>query len=471
MRHLFTAECGNGVPYGSRVRLTPLGRSLKASPLAGSFATSLLILGVNMVTGVLLARTLGPSGRGELAAILLWPALLVILGSIGVTDSITYHAARQTVPIETIVGTVALVWVVQTIAIVAVGAVFIPQVMSQYGSQTTHLAVLYLTIYTPLFLALDYILGLLKGIHRFGGFQALRLGLIVITGVGLVLTFELGVLEVGVAVGTYATAYAAIGLVALVVLRRTCPQAPVFDSRFARTLIGFAVKSHTSSVSSFFNERLDQLVIAVFLAPAQLGLYVIAVTLTSLTNLVGYSVSAIALPVVAAERAERVQADAVRRYIRLTLLGAIAITVPMLLLAPALIDVFFGSSFAPAASVTRVLLIAAAVLTITRLVQALLKAAGRPLDAGVSEFVAVGVTLVSLAVLLPWLGILGAGVASLLAYCASAGWTAKRASRAFGLSSVRFLLLTPGAGHSPASALEARTRDMEAKGASDGEDR
>jgi O-antigen/teichoic acid export membrane protein len=241
----------------------------------------------------------------------------------------------------------------------------------------------------------------------------------------------------------YLGAYVVVGGAALVLLRRTCAQRPRFDREFAGGLFGFAVRSHTSNVSSLFNERLDQLVISVFLAPAQLGLYVIAVTLTSLTNLVGQSVSMIALPMVTAEQAGPARAAMVRRYVRLTLLVATALTVPVVVLTPALIDAFFGHAYAPAATVTRVLLVAAVVLTTTRLVQSTLKAAGRPLEAGISEFVALGATLASLAILVPWLGILGAGIASLLAYSVRAAWTANRAANALGLSSVRLLAFAP----------------------------
>jgi len=410
--------------------------------LAGSFATSGAIQGLNVITGVLLARNLGPSGRGELAAILLWPGLFVTLGSLGVGDAVAYHTARRTAPVRTIVGTAAAFWIVQTAVVTALGAALVPLLLGHYGRDATYFALLYLA-YTPFFLAIVYVMSLLQGLRRFGAFQALRLSLIILTVAGLALFATLAKLRVGVAVAVYLGAYVVVGAAALVLLRRACTQRPTFDRKLARELFGFAVRSHTSNVSSIFNERLDQLVISVFLAPVQLGLYVIAVTLTSLTSLVGQSVSMIALPVVAAEQPGPARAAMVRRYVRLTILGATALTVPMIVFTPTVIGVFFGHAFAPAVTVTRVLLVAGVVLTSTRLVQSVLKAAGRPLDAGISEFVALGVTLASLAILLPWLGILGAGIASLLAYSVSGVWTARRAASALGLSSVRFLAFAP----------------------------
>ncbi len=424
-----------------RLLLRTVPVALRGS-LAGSFASSGAILVLNVITGVLLARTLGPPGRGDLAAILLWPGLFVTLGSLGVGDAIVYHTARRTAPIRTIVGTTALFWAVQSAVIVAVGAALISLFLGHYGRHVTDLALFYLA-YTPFFLGIAYVMSLLQGLRRFGAFQALRLSLIILTVAGLVLFATLARLSVGAAVAVYFGAYVVVGAAALVLLRRACAQRPTFDRGLARALFGFAVRSHTSNVSSLFNERLDQLVISVFLAPVQLGLYVIAVTLTSLTSLVGHSVSMIAYPVVTAEQPGPAQAAVVRRYVRLTILGATALTVPMIVFTPTVIAVFFGHAFAPAATVARVLLVAAVVLTTTRLVQSMLKAVGRPLDAGISEFVALGATVASLAILLPWLGILGAGIASLFAYSVSAAWTANRAASALGLSSVRLLAFAP----------------------------
>lgn len=395
-----------------------------------------------MVTGVLLARSLGPSGRGELAAILLWPGLFVILGSLGVDDAIAYHTARRTAPIRAIVGTAAALWIVQSVVIVAIGATLVPLFLGHYGHPATSFGLLYLA-YTPFFLATVYVMSLLQGLRQFVAFQALRLGQIILNVVGLVMITTLGRLSVGAAVYVYLGTYVIVGIAAMIVLKHTCTQRPIFDRGLARGLFGFAVRSHTSNVSSLFNVRLDQLLISAFLAPVQLGLYVVAATLTSLTSLVGQSVSLIALPVVAGEQSGLVRVAVVRRYIRLTIIGATVLTVPLIVLTPTLISVFFGNDFASAATVTRVLLVAAVVLTTTRLVQSMLKAAGRPLDAGISEFVALGATVAALAVLLPWFGILGAGIASLVAYSVSAVWTANRAAAALGLNSVRSLVFAP----------------------------
>ncbi|MGA6948088.1 MAG: hypothetical protein WBZ00_10075, partial [Solirubrobacterales bacterium] len=76
-----------------------------------------------MVTGVILARTLGPSGRGELAAVILWPTMLWTVGNMGVVDSVTFHSARRSAPQRSIVSTSLVIALVQSIVLVAIGLV------------------------------------------------------------------------------------------------------------------------------------------------------------------------------------------------------------------------------------------------------------------------------------------------------------------------------------------------------------
>src|SRR4051812_36657165 len=44
-------------------------------------------------SSILLARLLGVSGRGELAAAMLWPVLLVFFGNMGLVQSVVYFTA------------------------------------------------------------------------------------------------------------------------------------------------------------------------------------------------------------------------------------------------------------------------------------------------------------------------------------------------------------------------------------------
>ena len=106
--------------------------------------------------------------------------------------------------------------------------------------------------------------------------------------------------------------------------------------------------------------------------------------------------------------------------------GSTAVSVPIFVAEPALIRLLFGEGFAGAAGVGRVLLVAGVVFGLNRVLEALLQAIGRPLESSIGEGVALAVTAGGLAALLPLMGIMGAGVTSLLAYSASSAFMVRR---------------------------------------------
>ncbi len=433
-------------------------------PVTLSFAASAAIQGLNVLTGVLLARTLGPHGRGELAAALLWPAVIGAVGSLGVFEATTFHAARRTAPEGTLLGTALALALAQSALCVAAGILIVPRVLAQYDAETLR-ATYILLAWIPLNLVALTLMSLLNGMQRFGQFHALRLAVIGATGAGIVALRAADALTVQNVAMVYVATTAATGAAAAVLVARARLSRLAVDLPLARRLLAFGVKSHSGSVSWMMNERLDQLVISVFLAPARLGLYVMAVTLTSLTNLVGSSAATAAFPVVARMSPGAARADAVRRYVRLSLLASVAVSVPLIVLAPAVIDVFFKDPYHGATNVARVLLVAGVVLSTNRVVGACVKALDRPLDAGIAEFVALGVTVAGLAALLPALGIMGAAVVSLVAYAVSTAWMLRPLARALGVSLPDLLLPERGRPRlfrprrpAPEPVLEATTR-------------
>jgi O-antigen/teichoic acid export membrane protein len=233
--------------------------------------------------------------------------------------------------------------------------------------------------------------------------------------------------------------------VALTVTIRSVGAAEVGFSRgTARDLLGFGSKSMLSQSMWTLNERVDQLVISVFFSTTSLGLYVVAVTLTSLTTLIGFSFALVALPMIARLKVRSEQQQMARLIVSATLVCATLVSIPIFVFEPTLIRLLFGDSFAGAAGVGRVLLVAGVVFGLNRVLEALLQAVGRPLESSIGEGVALAVTAAGLAALLPTLGIMGAGITSLLAYSASSAFMVRRASGALGVPS--FSLLKPERG-------------------------
>jgi O-antigen/teichoic acid export membrane protein len=408
--------------------------------LIASFGASGSIQLANVVSGVVLARQLGPSSRGALAAVILWPSLLATVGMLGLPDALTFRAARRDCELGVLLGTGIVIALVQSALLVAAGVALIPLVLAHDGANTVHLGLVFLC-FIPLTLLALAVMGVLNGSGEFRAFHLLRVLVTALSVASICVLAGLGALSLASAIITYLAANAITLVVALMIMRKSARRVR-FNASLAREMLVFGMKSHTSGVSSMLNERLDQLIISAFLAPAQLGLYVIAVTLTSLTTLVGASVAYVALPVISRIRERDELLKHVRQLVVATVAGSLAISVPLIVFAPRVIEIFFGRAYLPVATVSRILLAAVVMLSVSRALAAMLKGLGRPIHAGLADGIALVVTLAALAALLPVFGLLGAAIASALAYATSLAWMVRRTAAAMGIPA-RLLVRRP----------------------------
>ena len=200
------------------------------------------------------------------------------------------------------------------------------------------------------------------------------------------------------------------------------------------------MRSNTGTSATFLNQRLDQLVISAFMSASQLGLYVVAVTLTQVSGLVGNAVAYATLPNVASLEPGPERTQLARRLVSFTTVLATLLALPVILFAPLLIDLLFGSAYSGAGDAARLLAVGAIVFATARAVEAVLRAVGRPLAAGLGELIALVATGVGLAVMLPLFGIIGAAATSVIARAISCAWMARRAAGPLGCKPLTVLL-------------------------------
>jgi O-antigen/teichoic acid export membrane protein len=281
----------------------------------------------------------------------------------------------------------------------------------------------------------------LNGLHRYSWFNLVLIviGVAVIVVQGVLLA--LGALTVRALIIAFDVMYVLMTAWIAWLVYRAGVRGLHADRATMRRLFAYGIRSHASTIPVTTNYSLGQLVISIFLTTRQLGIFVVALTSSSLTILIGQAVAKAALPNVAHLEPGPERTLLARRLVAATLLMSAAASIPVIALAPQLITLFFGHAYAAGANVARVLLVAAIALSTNRALESVLRGVGRPLDAGIAEFVALGATAVALAALLPTLGLVGAAWASLLAYAVSSAYMLQRTTRLLGIGPVA--MLTP----------------------------
>src|ERR1017187_7702985 len=162
-------------------RSTGLRESIKrevghrfAIGFASTLFAQLVALGLGTFTGVAAARLLGPQGRGELAALVLWPSVLVMLFSLGINQAVVFHAGQKLYGISEVWTASLFVCVMQCLLVVMVGLLVVPRALHAYSPETRHLALIFLAT-TPLLMFSGYPSSLLQGKLDFLSFNVIRM--------------------------------------------------------------------------------------------------------------------------------------------------------------------------------------------------------------------------------------------------------------------------------------------------------
>ncbi|MGH9789424.1 MAG: oligosaccharide flippase family protein [Candidatus Acidiferrales bacterium] len=403
------------------------------STLAANAA--ILLLGV--VSGVLAARLLGPQGRGELAIITLWPMALASLGSFGISQAVVFHAAQQPQRRSSLFTGSLVIAVVQSLVLVGAGYLLLPYFFAQDRTHVLDLARLFL-LFVPLSFFSTYLLNLLNGAMCMAHYNFSRVFQAAWYAAILVALFLLRQASLDAIVSWQLAGYAATGLLNAYLVRKLLHVRWEWETSILRPVLSYGAKTHLGSLTYYLNQRLDQLVMSLWLPPEALGQYVVAVALAAPLTILPGAIGIVTLPAAAREKPAGAEA-VIRRSLRTVVVLLVAGAALLFVLVPYLLPLLFGQAFVLAVPACRVLVIAMVPLGLSQVLYESLRGLNHPLAPAYAEGLGNVVTVALLALLLPRFGFLGAALASLGAYTASFLAVSYYAQTRAGLSVVQLL--------------------------------
>jgi O-antigen/teichoic acid export membrane protein len=352
-RRALIGRLGLFLSGGLRDRFGTLARSrgLRERVLA-PFSFDALILGTNLITGIIVARALGPAGRGEIAAILTLVFTSTWLFSLGSIETLAYHQSRRPKEASELLTLWLGVAAATSLAAIVAAELVLPLLFNAQTDAAIDLARLYIPIVAfSLFTVMFN--GILLGDQDFFAYNLIRTlypAAVAVGYVGCLLTGTLSVETalVANAVGTALSCGAAIFHCG----RRHGLSRP--QPGLLRETLWYGVRAHGGSVAGFVNARLDLLILPAFLAATSVGLYSVATNVTSLIGALTGTIAIFALPVAA-----RLRATSTRTVIR-TLHATVAIGLTLglviALLAGVAVELLYGSNFESAVTPLRIML-------------------------------------------------------------------------------------------------------------------
>ena len=380
------------------------GRTAGAG-IASAFAIQIGLLG----SGIMLARTLGPGDRGEVALITLLPLILAQVGTLGMPLSVTYAIARNGRFLESVSRiTWRACWIQSAVLVTACSAVLLPLIWDHGGP--SRLAAVVAIAVIPAQLVSQTVLAILQGHQRASAYYVLRAS---VAGGNLLLLLALLLvdgLDLVTATASYTAAVVVCALLCVLTLRRTVAPTPAAAGDWepsTRWMLGFGLRGMLGTVPIVNAYRLDQAMIGLLLPPATLGLYVVAISFTNLPRFMATSLGAMAYPHVASQADHAKALQAIWRYLAIALVACALVTLPGIVFASALVDLLFGPQFHAAAALTQVLLVSGLIVAAQRVLVDGARGLNRPAVGTLSELTFLGTLLPLAALLIPVAGVEG----------------------------------------------------------------
>jgi O-antigen/teichoic acid export membrane protein len=361
------------------------------------------------VSGVVVARMLGVQNRGYLALLILWPSILARLVGAGLPVALPYFISREAEGASAVARLALYPAAIQVSALTLAQSGVLLVILPGKPAAVKVAGILTLAV-GPVSLVSEYLLAILQGQKRFPAYNILRTCHPALYGLLVLALFLFGMGQLVSITSALVTSMLLTLLAMVFVLHRNFPgQRPVSKTASLKEMFGFGLRGLLGSVSPIETFRLDQAVIGLFLTPAALGLYVVALAFTNLPRFVAQSIGMVAYPYAAGQRGPKWSPMWPFIWLGIGLSGAIILL--LIAAAPFLVPTIFGTQFSSAVAITQILLIGSLFFSARRVLTDASRGLGNPSAGSLAE-VASWIWLVpSIALLLPRLGILGVAIA------------------------------------------------------------
>lgn len=392
---------------------------------ATTFMTMVATTIISLAARAIMSRDIGPQGMGAYSLVVLVPSLAYVMGCLGINTANIYFAGKRRFNLEDLSGTVLLSTAGLSLLLMVVVSGW---AWLDYHSVFQNLELRYavLTIASiPFFFLLNSYISLIQGLNRIGSYNSVSL---ISAALSLVLLciflygFKLGLMG---AVLSWALTNAFNAVFAFIVFSRSARTRLHFSLNIFREQLVYGLKAYVANIGGFLVRRLDVLLVANILGIKQLGYYTIAFTIAELLWYLASSMSIALSPHVAASE-DNSSPTTTTTALRFTIWATALLCIGVLLTDRFAIQLVLGKAFLPSVAPLRWLLPGILFGAAEKILAADLTGRGRPEITMVSAIMALAINIGINLLLLPKIGIIGASIASSVAYVGAAIFTFSR---------------------------------------------
>ena len=383
-----------------------------------TFLTEIPVFIFGFVALIILARVLGPAGKGIYSLILLIPGLMLTFGSFGIESANVYFLGSKKYRIQDVVSnSLILSFTLGFILILIFFGIFQFDFFQKFihSNQIPPLYLWLIILIIPVSLLSIFLRNVLRGRGELTNYNKIRIAesTVLLSGVIILLL----ILKQGLfgAIFSYIFAIIIAALVSIFLVKKISKFYLFFNKNLFKNSISYGGKVYLANTLSFLNYRLDMFLIAIFLAPAAVGFYSITVGIVERLFIIPGALATVLFPTVSSLGSFK--ADSLTsRVTRHTFFIMIITSLLLAILAVPLIKNLFGQIFLPSVLPLLILLPGIIAFGVGGVLAADLSGRGRPEFAFYSSLACLIVNVALNIILIPRWGISVAAFASTVSY-------------------------------------------------------
>ncbi len=370
---------------------------------------NVLVMAINLATGILSARYLGPEGRGVLAIVVRWSGLFSMLFTIGLPGAVIYLGKQFPERQRELFGSYLLLGTSVGLLGAALGIFLVPQLLSSQPAWVVLLAQAAM-IGVPFGVMADGFVGTLQTRNEFRKVMLVRLYSPLGTMAIILVLLGIGSFSVSVFIAA-SLVWAAVGffIPAYWVLRQLVPS---FKNALStmKELLAKGLQMYAGSLVSTFGVHLDQLVMSFFLTTYTLGLYAVSASIGSIipsviVGAIGIYLFPKLMDMPKETRVTQVASTHSSLFYGTALLSGIGIV-----LLPAALPLVYGAEYGAAVLMGQLMLAAAPLQVAYVVLTNFISTEGKFLYATYSEATGLAAGVVVMLLLMPSLGGISAAI-------------------------------------------------------------
>lgn len=326
-----------------------------------TFGATAIIAALGILTSIVLARSLGPEGRGALLAIVFWSILLLSIFYLSLNEATTYHVARARADgkegdCELECRSALTLHLLMAGGVTAISLPLLPLALGAERASYLPLALSFAAVFTPLTILDLYFNAVRQGRGDVRNFNILRLCQPLVYAAGLIALILFQSLRIDTVL---ATTLFATGVSVLLGLYFEGARIPGWNFPAMLELLRTGLRIHGVNLLVCIAAEADKLIVLRWMDDASAGLYAVALGVSMLgSGLVVQTLIVLAYPKISTTADRGQQVALICRFTHAAMLLLLLINGAAAAVAPWAIPLLFGEAFAAAVPVAMILLLA-----------------------------------------------------------------------------------------------------------------